>query len=138
MTVRTNTVRIDVDTNPDFPHPINTDLMREIAAECIDWRILVWDPDQDDDDGVLAEIYENVWQKLTNNYVGINLACNVSDPETRPIVKRDTVDALDFIWVIEYETAYEGTVSTYTDAVMISYTITHLNDGMNDSESVEV
>lgn len=40
--------------------------------------------------------------------------------------------------MIEYETAYEGTVSTYTDAVMISYTITHLNDGMNDSESVEV
>ena len=138
MTVRTNTVRIDVDTNPDFPHPINTDLMREIAAEAIDWRILVWDPDQDDDDGVLAEIYENVWQKLTNNYVGINLACNIPDPETPPIVKRDTVDALDFIWVIEYETAYEGTTSTYTDAVMISYTITHLNDGMNDSESVEV
>ena len=63
---------------------------------------------------------------------------NTIDPETRPIIKRDTVDALDFIWVIEYETAYEGTTSTYTDAVMISYQITHLNDGMMGSESVDI
>ena len=123
MTVRTNVVRINIDKNPEFPHVINTDLLREIAAEAFDWRLLVWDPDQDDDDGVLDEMYESIEAKLRDASEMIGMACNSQGP----IFRRDILDVMDFIWVIEFETAYVGTVSTYTDAVMISYEITELN-----------
>ena len=123
MTVRTNALRISIDRNPEFPHVINTDLLREIAAEAFDWRLLVWDPECEDDDGVLDEMYESIESKLRDNYEAIQIACQMQGP----IFTRDCLDAEEFIWVIEFETAYVGTVSTYTQAVMISYEITELN-----------
>lgn len=127
MTTKTNTVRIDIDVNPDFPHPINMDVMREIAAEAIDWRLFVYDPDaDDDDDGVLDEMYQSIYGKLAEQSDAIAMACHCE----MPILNADNIDAMDFIWVVSFETDYVGTVSTYTDAVMISYVITEIDLGM--------
>lgn len=125
-TTKTNTIRIDIDVNPDFPYVVNTDVMREIAAKAIDWRLFVYDPDADDNDGVLADMYESIYRDLDSQRDAIDLACRAEGA----IIKSDNIDATDFIWVIEYETAYQGTTSTYTDAVMISYELVELDTGM--------
>jgi hypothetical protein len=118
MTTITNIIRIDIDVNPESGKIVNHDLMAEIAARAFDWRLFVYDPD--DDDGQ-SGIIEQTRIRLNGMLIDIADATHV--PVDDIIITTDCIDASDFVFAIEYESAYVGTVSTYTGVVMISYTI---------------
>lgn len=115
----TNTIRIDIDTNPESGKIVNRDLMAEIAARAFDWRLFVYDPEGEEAD--LADIIEQTEMRIDGMRDDIMMATGI--PAADVIINRDCLDAMDFVFVVEYESKYVDTTSTYTGVVMISYVI---------------
>lgn len=116
--MKSNNVHIEIDRNEDYTATVvNTDLMHDVAAAAFDWRLFAYDGEND-----WNEICDAIFKSLDEHRADIAFACHLPNPDDI-IIRFDSLDASEFIWVIEYESAYEGTVSSYDSIVMIDYRV---------------